>query len=174
MEEIDNNAVLTYVFTGEINEIKLEEIVGFINYSIGVKKRIFFSTEGGVAELAEVLIDIINQDADNIELIGFNIIASCGMDVFYKANCKKYIKDGCYGLYHLSSYNIDMSERGTPAHKDTKWVYNHSRRFSKLNTDKMCYKLQLTKSETNKIKRGEDVLFSTERLRDFIEKFQEQ
>jgi hypothetical protein len=174
MEEINSDAVCTYVFTGEINEIKLEEIVGFLNYAIGMKKRIFFSTEGGSTDIAEVLIDIINQDAENIELVAFNTIASCGMDIFYKTNCKKYVKDGCYGLYHLSSYNMDMSERGFPTHKDTKWVYNHSRKFSNVNTDRMCYKLQLTKSETAKIKRGEDVLFSTERLRDFIDKFQEQ
>jgi hypothetical protein len=38
----------------------------------------------------------------------------------------------------------------------------------------MCYKLGLSKHEESQIKEGEDVLFSTERLREFIKNYQEK
>ena len=132
------------------------------------KHQIYFSSNGGDVWLIEPIIKIINENKDNIELIGVREISSSALSIFIGAKCKKSITKNTYAIWHKPSFSFDLDDKNKPRNDFYKFKNKHIvEGFSK--EFELEYKdWGLKKSEIKKYKKGEDVYFSYERFKELI------
>jgi ATP-dependent protease ClpP protease subunit len=139
-----------------INELKPSE-----------KLFIYFSSYGGEVACAEAIINIINQNIDLIEVVGYGSLMSCGFDIFFKIKCPRLLLPNTMGMCHQAKVSIEINESASP--------YGSSDKADKLwmklqaeQTLKFCEDLKMTPKEIGEIKRGKDVYFQYKRMQDFL------
>lgn len=156
--------------SGDINEEMLDQLIEAYNsLPENEDMNIYLKSRGGEYGFMEAMLDIINCNLGKTFLNAAFEIGSCAFELFFKANCKKYLIGGCVGMYHQSSINIERNEFGKP--KDTEDVVREDYivNFARKTTTELCNNLGMTKHEIERIDNGENVWFTVERMREFLE-----
>ncbi len=88
--------------SGEVNYEMFDTLIKAFN---GLTKddnlHIYFSSEGGLTDVSEAIIDFINKNKDYIGITFYGEVFSAGMTIFLKTNCNKYILPDTRGMYHF-------------------------------------------------------------------------
>jgi hypothetical protein len=129
---------------------------------------IYLKCSGGNYGEMLAVIDIINKNKDKTTLIAYHCIASAGFELFYSAQCERIILNACLGMYHLGSTDITFNTNNKPSYPSDKATYQLHKDYYLPFTMSFCDYLGFTEKEKRIIKKGDDVYFKTDRLRDFL------
>lgn len=152
-------------FKKEINDESADLLIDFINSTEGIKKKIYLSSDGGFIYVAELIIDLINNNKQDIELIAYNYIGSSAFELFFKSKCKKRILEGTRGMLHFAKMELTVNQKGKPVNKT---AINFLKEEVSKRNDNLIKKLKLSSKELNKYNKGEDVEFSYNRMLEFL------
>lgn len=155
--------------TGDINEEMLDKVIEAYNDlpEDGILY-IYLRSRGGDFLFMQPILNIINLKANNTRLIGFCELGSCAFELFFRAACKKYLLNGCIGMYHQSTFPIETNERNKPHDAEDKIRYDYMENFARNNTMSLCDDLHFTKYEIERIDEGVDYWFSVDRMNEFM------
>lgn len=140
---------------------------GINELKVGEKLFIYFSSEGGEIPSAEAIIDMINQNVDLVELVGYGDLLSCGFDIFFKVRCHRLLLPNSLGMCHQASIQIGINESARPGDTrskiDKEWM-----KLQREQTLKFCNSLHMTDKEIRDIKSGKDVYFHHKRMLELL------
>ncbi len=154
---------------GDITSETLSSLIAFSNIH-SEDNEIYICSGGGNYHSSEAIINVI-KPTDTI--IAYGKICSSAFEIFFRAKCKKVILENCYGMYHQSSTSIAMDERWQPTYKVDEFLKTQIVGSYKNMTNKMSEMLNFTEAEKRKLKKGQDVFFSTDRLREILKNARE-
>ncbi len=157
---IDINEDITKEVTNKI-------IIALNSLKKGEKLFIYLSSDGGSVEVAEAIIDIVNNNSDIIEIVGYGQLISAAFNLFFRVQCYKTLLHGTFGMCHSSYTSININESGNPNTMED----SISKKFIKVQRDytiSFCRNLGMTDKEINAIKRGKDVYFQYDRMQELL------
>lgn len=144
----------TIIFENKLTTKTVQNLINTISQYHYVN--LYFSTNGGRMDMANVLIDFLNQRYLNnsLKLTLFNFVSSAGTLLLLDYNGPIFVKDLRGFMFHspdmaLSTIRKDIYQRGV----EDVMMEDNEAYFDRL------MHLGLTKSEIKKIKEGEDVHF---------------
>lgn len=155
--------------SGEVNYNMLNELVKSINtLTKGDILNIYFtSPEGGMVDVAEVLIDIINLHKEVISMHFYGEIFSSGMVIFLKTECTKTLLPDTRGMYHFSWQTVNIAEGGKPTDPYDIFSLKEMKESKKRSVEYLS-STKLNEKEIKLIKQGKDVYFTHSRLQELI------
>ena len=124
---------------------------------------IYLNSEGGIYDVMQILLDIINHSKVKITLVAVGYIMSCAFLLFYLAKCNKILMSNCYGCVHTISSSFEL--------RDKKFEGDIIRLNEINDINKKIehnFKSFLTKEESKKFKDGEDVYLSSKRMKEIF------
>lgn len=149
--------------TGELTDAVLKEFLQDYNKCDFTRPiTIYLNTCGGFISVSNILIDIINYNADRIHLIASGEIYSAGFDVFFFSKCKRSILPYCTGMTHYMSAYVKFGESGSQNSEDRLIISEMKK--NKNSTFIQLEEIGLTKKELSLVRRGKDCYFSHDRL----------
>lgn len=161
---------MIYAINGRINSQTVENIVRlYNNYNPESKEKIliYINSNGGNYDDGMIILDLINIFYKSTVLYAIGRICSTAFEIFYKARCEKEIKEGTVGMFHLSTIDISIDERGKPSHPEDEARLTHIQNEIKR-SEIFCKSIGMSKSELNQIiKKNQDIYFYEERLKYF-------
>lgn len=159
--------VKTINIDGEIEKEVFDKLVEFYNDLGDSYARIYLSSHGGATSTGEVIVDLVNENAEKTTLIGYDNLFSCGFSIFFMSKCNKYLLNDCVGMYHQSIVPIDMNEFWKPKATDVA-KKKYMTEFMRVSTEQVCFSVGMSDEEIGKIRDGEDVYFYPDRMREFL------
>lgn len=127
----------------------------------------YYSGLGGYVGDHEILLDYMNRHSDRIELVIANTCASHSFIIFCKFKGIRSVLNGTIGICHLSS--ADLSARDMMNDESYDKFLNQS--IENINNDNLKYYSEfMTIDQIKTLKKGKDVHFHTEELREIITK----
>lgn len=157
------------VLDGEIEAGSLEKLVSAYN---NLEKddilKIFFSTEGGRMDIAEAIIEIINQNAGRTELSGYSVLASAGFYIFFKSICPRQVLPGTMGMLHLTTWGAEIKE-GLLKTSRAEYIKNNMKKSLDRNI-KFLNSIGISERDLELFKNGEDIYYNSETLIKFLKK----
>ena len=152
----------------EIDENLTKEISECISNKDYDKVVIYLSSFGGSEWDAQVIIDMINENKDKVEVIGYGKLLSAAFLIFMDIKCKKRILDNSYGMFHQGNWSTDIRYNGNPSSDFYKFRVKQTKsKIYPYYVDK-CKEWGFNEQELKKYKKGEDVYFSYERFKELI------
>ena len=166
---------MKYYYIGDtLNDEAAEKFTSFISSNPEEDLTIYISSPGGNVDAMGVLLHAINKNAHRIILVATGAIYSCAFILFYSVKCEREILEGASGLYHyLGNTGMRFTAGGVPDNPTDRAKYKETKKDAKKEID-WCKKLGMNKEEIEIIKRSDEAFFSNERLREFLEKQEEE
>lgn len=129
---------------------------------------VYINSEGGETGHADMFVNMLSAEGHRITLIACGQICSAAFNIFYNTECsKKSIHEDTIGMIHLAYINVNLNEAGKlTTEEDRELLRVH--KASRENTLQKLKSLGLTPTELNKVKKGKDVYFTTERLKQLL------
>jgi hypothetical protein len=127
---------------------------------------IYLSSDGGSAWILDLMVEIINIDPDRFTLTGYNELSSSAFEFYIKAKCSKELLPGTIGMYHQSTREIHINDKGKPAYNSDAAFLKRKKNIFWPTLMEFIDKCELTKKEKNKIKKGDDVYFQYNRFKE--------
>lgn len=124
---------------------------------------IYLNSEGGIYDVMQILLDIINHSKIKITLVAVGYVMSCAFLLFYLAKCNKILMSNCYGCVHTISSSFEL--------RDKKFEGDIIRLNEINDINKKIehnFKSFLTKEELKKFKDGEDIYLSSKRMKEMF------
>lgn len=145
---------------GTLSHELLDRFMSFYNHYGDEKKTIVLNSGGGQSYVADIILHMINEDADNVKLICSGC-QSAAFDIFYLAKCERFMTDFCIGMYHRKFVdNITIDNGGNLGHP-----------YSQVRADNLKTGINkpitgfMTKKELADYNKGLDVFFLFDRMR---------
>jgi ATP-dependent protease ClpP protease subunit len=151
--------------SGEINEKSLDDFLQFINENEIRELVIVLNSVGGKKNLTHVLLDIINLNYNSITLISCGCYSASFL-LFYKAKCKKKMTEGCVGMMHYSSTNINTMSNGQPTYSEDENIIKNWK--ERVKDEVEFVEKFMTPLELKKYKKGNDVYFTFKRMKEIF------
>ena len=129
---------------------------------------VYFSSSGGMSDVANAIIDLINRNIEKTKLISYFQLASAGFEIFFKAKCQREIINSTIGMYHLTNLAIDYNSKGEISYYSGVAQKKEMLKINYPESLEFCNKLGFTQSELRKYNKGEDVYFLSDRLQEFL------
>lgn len=154
---------------GEVNYIMLNDLVKSVNtLTVGDILHIYFtSPEGGMVDVSEALIQIINLHKESITMHFYGEIFSSGMVIFLKTECNKTLLPDTRGMYHFSWQTVNIAEGGKPTDPYDIFSIKEMKESKKRSVEYLA-STKLNDKEIKLIKQGKDVYFPYSRLRELL------
>lgn len=127
---------------------------------------IYIYSYGGSISVSMAILHLINQNKDVVHLLGGSL-NSAGFDLFFKAKCSKELLPYVDGMYHQTKISIDINEDNKP----TYFVGIHNKKWIKSfheETIRVATVLGFTQSEIKRLKKGDEIFFMEDRMKEFI------
>lgn len=124
---------------------------------------IYLNSEGGIYDVMQILLDIINHSKVKITLVAVGYIMSCAFLLFYLAKCDKILMSNCYGCVHTISSSFEL--------RDKKFEGDIVRLNEINDVNKKIehnFKSFLTNEELKKFKDGKDIYLSNKRMKEIF------
>ena len=153
-------------YAKEVNEDLLVSISESISNNDNVK--IYLNSTGGSEWCSLAIVDIINNNKDKVELIGFGYLLSAAFHIMVESKCKKRILDNTYGMYHQSIWDVEISALNKPSNVLDKFRVEKSIKGYRVYYEEKCKEWGFSEQELKIYKKGEDVYFSYERFKELI------
>lgn len=163
------------VLKGDFDEKFIDLVLSHSNefyYDFANKLRqphvtIFISSGGGVSAAAQILVSLINAEPERFRVIAVDHIQSAAFRFFFEVECDKCILKDCIGMYHMSRQEMDMGFDGQPFFQLDKFLLKNYPDFMKEDLQ-WCESIGMNAQEIEQIAKGDNVYFSPEQLRNFI------
>lgn len=150
----------------DINSGSLNKLIDALNKLKDKEKLyLYLNTEGGEVDSMEAIIDIINQNCDIVELIGYGGLYSAGFVIFFSVECRKVLLPQTIGMFHLTFVKLETNGVST---KGIDRAMKNSLKEESERTLKFCNDLGMTKKEISNIMKGEDIFFQYSRMIEFL------
>jgi len=154
--------------SGEVDYEMLNKLIlAFNTLKEAEELCIYFSSSGGLVDVAEAIIDFINTNKERISITFYGEIFSSGMNIFLKTSCRKKILPDTRGMFHFSWQEVTISEGGKPNSSYDIFSLKEMK-ASKNRTIAYLKTTKLTETEINSIKKGRDIYFSHTRMEEII------
>lgn len=154
--------------SGEVGYKMFDKLVKALNeLSINDNLAIYFTSEGGLTDSAEAIVDLVNTNSERIGIKFYGEIFSAGMCIFLRTKCQKWCLPDARGMYHFSWQDITINEGGKPMNDYDKFCMSEMRK-AKEKTLELLKDTNLTPLEHKKIMQGKDVYFSNDRMLQLI------
>lgn len=123
--------------------------------------QLYFSSEGGLTDVAAILMDYLQSLEDRLILVGNFILFSGGFEVFYQYKGEKRLLPNTLGLIHQATGNYSSREL-----QDQQSIISIQKKQLDLKNKQLLYDYQnfLTPLEIKRYKAGQDVCFSYKRM----------
>lgn len=156
-----------------IKDETVDKLVSFYNNfnprNENEKAIIYFSSTGGDRACMEAMINMINIYGFHTILIGYRNLFSCGFELFYTVKChQKIVLGECMGMYHQCSLDVRLNEFLKPEYKSDKAKLIYMEKSMRQITEDFCKELKFTDKEVRKIRKGDDVYFQPDRMKEFL------
>ncbi len=172
----DNNIIAEDVvkFTGHIDDKSVGGFIGYISQlDMNKPLRLYFTTPGGEIHNGEILIDYINHLVSlgkKIVLVAAWEVSSMGLITLLQVKCEIELLN-TFSILHIGTRQVDYREslkEGSLESYNTRILKVANERMLKLYNES-----GITQEEIDSIKRGNDVLLDTDRLKELIKKKRE-
>lgn len=140
-----------------INTLKQEETLNIY----------FTASSGGQVDVAEAIIDLVNENNDRVKITFYGEVFSAGMMIFFKSKCTKKLLPDTTGMYHYSWQAVNISEGGKATDAYDIFALKEMKK-SKLRTLQYLTTTKLTEKEIKQIKLGKDLYISHERMLELL------
>src|SRR5688572_14057354 len=138
------------------NEMFTTLVKSFNDLKVNDNLHVYLTTEGGDADTAEAIIDLINKNKDYIGITFYGEIFSAGMHIFLKSQCQRYLLPDTRGMYHFSYQKLQIAEGGNGLDIYDRFCIQEMK-DSKSRTIEYLKSTPLTEKEITGIKKGRDV-----------------
>lgn len=152
----------TYYFNDGINSESIQKLCDFFNDGNG---KVYLETTGGGLSETLSLIEILNENCE--ELIATRNIQSGGMVAFFNTSCKKRIMPFTFGMWHLPARSYQIDSNGNIDGKINQFDKEQDHKYLKFGID-FGEQIGMSPEEIEKMLKGEDVFFTTERLEEML------
>lgn len=155
---------------GDVDEVMVDELIRAENECPSDEELVvYFSSPGGSPQDLNVLVDIINESEKISKVNAFGIAYSAGFIFLMRVEKYVNIMDGCVGMAHRAYFPSSKLTDDLRVSKDIEEEMEHmSEAAKKLTEDTISLNI-FTKAEVKRIKEGDNVFFSAERLREMRE-----
>lgn len=154
-----------------INKESFISFCNFINNNPENNIDIYLDSPGGCISSLSSFLHIINSEPTRFKIITFNIVGSTAFDLLLYSKCEKIIGKLTRGMTHLSTINIDVTSRNTPAYGEGVYfkLENKERYIEETNEFIKIYKLlKLPPSTLTHFKQGYEIYFNTEQIKEIL------
>lgn len=151
-----------FLFDGAIVPEKVNPLIDFVQNTPG-DLVIGMNSNGGATGVGRFLTHVLNRNKDRITLINVNRVSSAAFEVFYAFQGKKILLYNVSGMMHRGYVDVSIDSAG-------KGVYHHD--VDDIN--KVKYEaagelematLIMTPAELKKFKKGDDIYFGFDRMK---------
>lgn len=150
---------------GTLSVEMLKELSDFVSQDGA--KILYIALDGGSIGYADTMIDIIHN-AENMSVVGTNRLYSAGFYIFAKINTEKHLAKGTRGMWHQGRFEADIRNDGKLEYISDKFNLNiHKEQYTSVILH-LAKKLGMTDKEIKKIKKGKDVYFTYERMKEMF------
>ena len=124
------------------------------------------NSSGGSGSVAQLLLKALNQNKDRVTLCCLAGVYSSAFYVFAEYEGQKTLTVNTKGMWHYGTWDISIDDRNQPAcHEGV--AIKKDLKFSKEFMEKIARKY-MNEKELKKFKKGEDVFFGYERMRELF------
>jgi ATP-dependent protease ClpP protease subunit len=133
---------------------------------------IYFDSEGGNANAANMFINFTENTTHKITLITTLEICSCAVDVFFFSKTKKVILEGAYAILHTYSRSLEMRDTTNPDYLTRFYIAD----VLKANNERWnrYAELGLSGHYFDKYAKGENIVITTNELKKMAEKAEQK
>jgi len=157
-----------YIFEGRIEFGEgLQKLLDFIGNNEG-ELLIGIDSIGGSATIGELLLNILNLNKERVTLQCLNGVYSTAFYLFAEFEGKKLLAENSKGMWHYGKTTICIDDKGNPFDGEDE-VVKSSNKYRKAFSGRIAKKY-MNEKELQKFKKGEDVYFGYERMREMFTK----
>jgi len=158
----------TFIFYDEIIHATVNELIEKIELVEDSNEhiQILFSSMGGGYNTMNMLIHYIKNSEKYIQLVGSGEISSAGFILFFSCGNNNKILDGSYSVIHLGTRSVetrDLMNNKTFDNFASKMLLADNKSIIEWYSS-----LGVTYQELNRLKKGEDIYFDTNRLNEIL------
>lgn len=153
-----------FFLDSRIDEVLLNKFFVFANDNMDYDWTITIWSTGGMTGMAKTILYIINSRKERVTLI-CNEAYSAAFEIFYFSDCKKVITKECKGCVHYSASDIRLMRNGKTNDAEHACILRNWQEDK--NSTKWVRKV-LTKEENKKFNLGEDIYFTTKRMKEIF------
>ncbi len=155
--------------SGDVDYSMLDKLVKEFNCLTKADNlHIYFTCpQGGLTDVGIAMIDFINKNSDYIGMSFYGELFSAGMSVFLAVTCSKKVLPDTRGMYHFSWQEMSINEAGKPSGEYDIFSMKEMKK-AKDKTIEFLKNTKLNDKEISLIKKGKDVYFSHERMKELI------
>jgi hypothetical protein len=133
---------------------------------------IYFDSEGGHTDGANMFMHFAENTTHKITLVVTLEVSSCALDMFLFSKTKKVILDGAYAILHTYSRSLEMRDTISPDYLTQFYIAdvikaNNERwnRYAELGLSGHCFE---------KYAKGENIVITTDELKKMAEKAEQK
>jgi hypothetical protein len=158
-----------YLFSDKID---YKSFQGFKNWFHEVEGEvtIFLQSPGGYYTEMDAIRTIINDNADRVKLIATSSIESAAFELFFTVNCRRELRGGTWGMYHLPRITVPYMVNGKLSSDDSFGSILATTKQELQSVKRFISTLGLSRSEKKRLLKGEDVYFDYKRLKKMFER----
>lgn len=155
--------------SGDVNPEMFNSLVRGIN---DLRKddnlHIYFTSQGGLTDVAEAIIDLVNKNQEYIGMTFYGEIFSSGMLIFLQTQCQKWLLKDARGMYHFAWQELIIGEGGKPLDDYDIFCMKEMKRSKERTLNYLKTYTTLTDKEIAKVRAGKDVYFNYDRMLELI------
>lgn len=132
------------------------------------KMLIYISSDGGGHSNMLAIIDLINRNAERIELIAAGAIYSAAFNIFFRCRCKRTILEQTNGMAHYVQERYLIDQTGNGISDYDRFALKDLKRSKKAEIE-IFKQIGLNARELKTIDIGKECYFTYERLKELLE-----
>ena len=162
--------VKTFTINGDIDEELMHEFSEFYNGLVeGDKVFVFLCSDGGSSFAKEAILGILEIYKDITTLIGYGCLASAAFELMFEYTGNREMTATCCGMYHRAAGKIVLSSTGKPKAAEDVFAQKEINRTHWPSAMLLMEHVHMDKRDIKKISKGEDVYFTHEQMKSFLE-----
>jgi len=161
---------MVLTLNGEINHNMLNRLANYVNLAQkdNVKLNIYLDSSGGEVSVYSAMADIINNNYENIHLVGYGQLMSAAFYLFFDVKCTKELLPFTTGMTHYSSVDVTINTTGSPVKNGADDLIVKEMKISKTDLVSFHKDIGLNSKEIKQFTQGKDVYFSYKRMKELL------
>jgi ATP-dependent protease ClpP protease subunit len=134
---------------------------------------IFLESGGGSVSHKYAFLDLINENAHRIKITSVRYIYSAAFTLFVMAKCEKVVTNETIGMLHLPRFEKDIFTNGKFLLEGHEKKCLQNSQDDKESIEKILKSCSLSNKQTKQFHAGHDLHFTTNEIREIIQKYNE-
>lgn len=153
----DIDDVIVNSFFAEFNKISIKE-----------KITIYISSNGGYDHQSLAIIDLINNNANRIELVASGFIYSAAFNIFFFTKCKHRLLPETVGMAHYPKATFEINESGKATDEGGRFMIKEFKRTKAITMNNLK-QIGLTTKELAEVRNSKECYLTYNRLIELLE-----